>query len=256
VVIIDNSINEINFNQFRDVEVISLGANFGIASAQNIGIQFALDNGADIFIFFDQDSEIGNGFIEKLIAPMDLISPMVTTPVFYDKYTGYRFPSFKLSKYGFISKVYNENTNFNIDLMISSGSATNRLTIDMVGLMNEDYFIDFVDIEWGLRCRAQNIPIIVVSDAKMLHSIGDNSIDLKFIRLFIHSPIRTYYKIRNSFLFFSNFNVPFVLGLKEIISAIVHNFLLTFFVDNKKAHVFICLKAIKDGILGVKGKKI
>jgi rhamnosyltransferase len=88
----------------------------------------------------------------------------------------------------------------------------------------------------------------------MIHAIGDKSIDLKIFRLFVHSPKRTYYKVRNSFLFIKSENVPLILGIKEIISALFHNFLVIFFVKNKKEYLIIFFKAIKDGINGKKGR--
>ena len=256
VVLVDNSLDSslkgiVNNN----IELIELGDNLGIAKAQNIGIQFAIKQNADIFIFFDQDSEIENGFLESLISPLNLSEPLVTTPVFFDKRDGFRFPSYRLNKFGLLRIVIENNSNYFVDVMISSGSATNRKTIELVGLMNEDYFIDFVDTEWSLRCKSKNVPIKVISNAKMIHAIGEKSIDLKLMRLFIHSPTRTYYKVRNSILFLNNKNVPFLLGIKEIASALVHNFIIIFIVSNKVQYINNYFEAIVDGIKGKKGKK-
>ena len=256
IVLVDNSFNScLNDMVNQNIELIQLGDNLGIAKAQNIGIQHAIKQSADIFVFFDQDSEIENSFLQNLIAPFSLSKALVTSPVFYDKSQGFRFPSYRLSKYGLFKKVIDTNGNYNVDVIISSGSATNRKTIELVGLMNEDYFIDFVDTEWSLRCKSKNVPIKVISNAKMIHAIGEKSIDLKVLRLFVHSPARTYYKVRNSFLFFSSKNVPLLLGIKEIASALLHNFLIIFFVKNKKEYCVSYIKALLDGIQEKKGRK-
>jgi len=122
-------------------------------------------------------------------------------------------------------------------------------------LMDEDYFIDFVDTDFFLRCRAKNISMVIVPNAVMLHSVGERTINLLLIRLFVHSDIRTYYKVRNSFLFFRKKHVPFLIGIKEILSALVHNFLILFFVENKMSHFSNYLFAIYDGFMNKKGKK-
>ena len=256
IVLVDNSFNSSLTGIVNDnIELIKLRDNLGIAKAQNIGIQFAIKQNADIFVFFDQDSEIENSFLQNLIAPLSQSTTLVTSPIFFDKSQGFRFPSYSLSKYGLLKKVIDTNGDYNVDVIISSGSATNRKTIELVGLMNEDYFIDFVDTEWSLRCKSKNVPIKVISNAKMIHAIGEKSIDLKIFRLFVHSPTRTYYKVRNSFLFLNNKNVPFLLGIKEIASALVHNFIIIFIVSNKVQYINNYFGAIVDGIKGKKGKK-
>lgn len=256
VVIVDNSFNSSLTGIVNDnIELIQLGDNLGIAKAQNIGIQFAIKQNADIFVFFDQDSEIENGFLQNLTVPFSLSLALVTTPIFFDKSNEFRFPSYRLTKFGLLKKVIDTYGDYNVDIIISSGSATNKKTIELVGLMNEDYFIDFVDIEWSLRCKSKNVPIKVISNAKMIHAIGDKSIDFKIIRLFVHSPVRTYYKIRNSFLFFRNKNVPVLLGIKEIASALIHNFIILFFVNDKAKYFRNYCEGVFDGIFGKVGKK-
>ena len=183
---------------------------------------------------------------------------MVVSPVFFDKKDGFRFPSYRLNRFGLLKSMVStfDESFYDVDVIISSGSAATKETFDIVGLMNEDYFIDFVDTEWSLRCRAKGIPIKVVPSAIMKHSIGDKSIDLKIMRIFIHSPLRSYYKVRNSFLFFKNKNVPLMMGFKEIFSALIHNFVIIIVSENKSEYLKNYFKAIKDGLFGITGKKI
>jgi rhamnosyltransferase len=259
VILVDNTENCYieNILNSLDVELIRLNENLGIAKAQNIGITLAIEKGAEIVVFFDQDSEIENDFIRKLTYKMGNNVPEVVSPVFYDKNIGFKFPSYRLNKFGLLKQfdVADDRTEYEVDVVISSGSAVSKVAFDIVGLMNEDYFIDFVDTEWSLRCRAKGIPIRVIPSAIMKHSIGDKSIDLKFMRIFIHSPLRSYYKVRNSFLFYRCRHVPFLFGMKEIVSALVHNFLIVFIVSGKWDYMKIYFQAIRDGLLGRVGKK-
>jgi rhamnosyltransferase len=241
-----------------DVYLISLNENCGIAKAQNIGIKLAIEKGAEIIVFFDQDSIIENDFIPVLTKPLKINQPMVVSPIFYDKEHGFRFPSYYLNKFGLLNKIDFKGNDaiYAVDVIISSGSAATTKVFDIVGLMNEDYFIDFVDTEWSLRCRSKGIPIIVNPQAKMIHAIGDKSINMYFIRLFVHSSLRSYYKVRNSFLFMRNENVPLLMGLKEIASALVHNLLVILFVEEKNKYAMSYFIAVRDGLLNRKGKKI
>lgn len=259
VILIDNSedcyIKELSKNW--DVELIDLNENCGIAKAQNIGIRYAIEKNAEILVFFDQDSEIDNYFIPNLTSALIKNKPMVFSPIFYDKDHGFRFPSYKLNRFGLLKQieVADNDEVYTADVIISSGSGATKEVFDIVGFMNEDYFIDFVDTEWSLRCHSKGIPILVNPKAKMIHAIGDRSINLYFIRLFVHSPLRSFYKVRNSFLFIRNVDVPFLMGLKEIVSALVHNFLIILFVKEKKMYLGNYFQAICDGLLNKKGKK-
>jgi rhamnosyltransferase len=259
VILVDNS--EVSYiaemSNSLGVELIRLNENLGIAKAQNIGIRLAIENKAEIITFFDQDSEIENDFINNLIGPLKRNRPMVVSPVFFDRKYGFRFPSYKLNRFGLLKEIENRpnETAYDVDVIISSGSAATKEVFEIVGLMNEEYFIDFVDTEWSLRCKNKGVPIKVVPSAIMKHSIGDKSIDLKFMRIFIHSPLRSYYKVRNSFLFYRCRHVPFLFGMKEIVSALTHNFLAIFVVGHRWDYVRNYFEAIRDGLVGRKGKK-
>jgi rhamnosyltransferase len=259
VILVDNSevcyIEEMS--NCLGLELISLNENLGIAKAQNIGIRLAIENKAEIIAFFDQDSEIENDFIPNLIRPLKRNQPMVVSPVFFDRKYGFRFPSYKLNRFGLLKEIENspDEIPYDVDVIISSGSAATKEVFDIVGLMNEEYFIDFVDTEWSLRCKNKCIPIKVVPSAIMKHSIGDKSIDLKFMRIFIHSPLRSYYKVRNSFLFYRSRHIPFLLGMKEVVSALIHNFMTIFVVRHKGDYVKNYFQAVRDGLLGRVGKK-
>ncbi|MCH5686541.1 glycosyltransferase [Niabella sp. W65] len=83
-VLIDNS--EEHSKNVKDellgCKVIIQGENIGIARAQNVGITYALAEKADVLIFFDQDSEIQDGFIRNLLKPIVIEKPMIVAPIF------------------------------------------------------------------------------------------------------------------------------------------------------------------------------
>lgn len=259
IILVDNTENCYieRFKQHPSISLISCNENIGIAKAQNLGIKYAIEKNADVLVFFDQDSKIDDFFISQLTNPFIKNQPMVVAPVFYDKAQGFRFPNYRLNRWGLLKelKCLDNNEIYHVDMIISSGSAVSKEVFNIVGLMNEDYFIDYVDTEWILRCRSKNIPILVNPKAKMIHSIGEKSINLHFIRLFVHGHVRSYYKIRNSFLFMKSKHVPVLMGIKEVISALLHNFLIIFFVKKKYQFIKNYLQAVKDGLLNKKGKK-
>ncbi|MCV5604459.1 glycosyltransferase, partial [Escherichia coli] len=82
------------------VHLICLGRNEGIAKAQNIGIRYSLEKGAEKIIFFDQDSRIRNEFIKKLSCYMDNENAKIAGPVFIDRDKSHYYPICNIKKNG------------------------------------------------------------------------------------------------------------------------------------------------------------
>lgn len=259
VILIDNSEKCYleNLNELNECTLINAGGNTGIAHAQNIGITRAINNGAEVIVFFDQDSTINSDFLPLLVAPLKLGTPGVVSPVYYEHGTEFEYPSFSLGQFGLAKPVYVDSnvTPYSVDIVISSGTAVTVETFEMAGLMDEDLFIDFVDTEWCLRCRRKNIPIQVVPKATMEHAIGHGSIKLYFLTVIIHSPVRCYYQIRNCFLLFRKDSVPLLFAARETAAVFLNKLLLLFFVKNKLIYISNYFLATLHGIMGVGGKK-
>lgn len=258
VVVVDNTeLSTLAHYLDMKAKVISYNANLGIAKAQNEGIAWARSHGADIIVFFDQDSRIEKNFISELTKPLVSTKPQVVAPVFFDIDKGYEYPSMRFNKIGLLKAIKRPEGElpFEVDVIISSGSAATVSTFDVVGVMDERYFIDYVDTEWSIRCKAKGVSIKVVPKAIMKHAIGEKSINFFIMRSFIHTPIRCYYKIRNSFIFLRNENVPLLMRVKEILMGFVHHTLLLLFVKNKMIYAKNYFIATLHGISGVTGKK-
>jgi rhamnosyltransferase len=82
---------------------------------------------------------------------------------------------------------------------IASGKVLKVSTLDKIGLMNEELFIDWVDLEWCWRARARGFKIIGNADVIIKHQLGEISIDLFFREVNLRSPMRHYYITRNAF---------------------------------------------------------
>ena len=256
-IIVDNSEkNQVRIEMVSEhSKVISLGYNQGIAAAQNRGIEYALSIGAEIIGFFDQDSNADARLIQKLSAYIEKNEKCVVAPLALEKDTLKEYPAQNLNKIGYPQDVFVKGmkTPKKVDIVISSGMMTTATVLCKVGNYDEDYFIDFVDIEWCLRCKKANIPIYVLPDAVLLHKIGNENVSIEGMEITLHSPLRTYYKVRNSFLLMHKKN-GFVFSARQIFPAIIHNFLLICRVNNKKSYLKYYFTGLIHGICGVRGK--
>lgn len=236
-------------------KILSLHGNAGIAAAQNAGIRYACGQGAEIIAFFDQDSRIDGGLLKILEKNLKLLGECVVVPVAVDLETGEEYPVQRLGKLGYPKDLYVKGAKqaAEADLVISSGTMTTADIFRKAGIFDEDFFIDFVDIEWCLRCRRAGIPIYVIPEAVLQHKIGSEEIHTEGMTITVHSPVRTYYKVRNSFLLFRK-KAGLVFTVRQMLPALLHNFLLLFHVKEKGSYLKYYIKGIGHGIIGVRGR--
>ncbi|MEY8215934.1 MAG: glycosyltransferase family 2 protein [Colwellia sp.] len=256
-VVVDNSPNQVLLDlSLSEDHIIYNSQNVGIAKAQNLGIEAALNQDADFICFFDQDSKIPTNFYSDMIYGKDPKVHSVYCPVVVDEKTGQELPSFKLSKLGLPEKIYNKNSikNVSVDLAISSGSVVSSNTFRITGLMDDKLFIDLVDFEWCFRCIHHNIPIVCIPTVQLLHSIGDRESKVPFGGS-VHSPFRTYYKTRNPFYLLTKFHIPFLYSFKLILSSNIQLFLSVVFGQNRRQHFQSGYKGIRDGLIFLTNRK-
>lgn len=241
------------------VTVIGMGRNAGVAEGFNAGIRRSIESGAECVVLFDQDSDPADGFIGTLVAHLDPERPGVAAPVARDRSTGREYPSRRIGSMGRSVNVFagaeKNDERVPVDIVISSGTAITTPAFSLAGMMDESFFIDFVDVEWCLRARACGVPIHIVPGAVMEHSIGDAMVraPLGLYRGLLHSPFRTYYKIRNSFLLFRKPHTPFLFGAHQILSALVHHAIQLLFVSQRRAYLRSYVRGVYHGVTGVTG---
>ncbi|MCS2156063.1 rhamnosyltransferase [Scandinavium sp. H11S7] len=246
--VIDNSPYEIT--EFTPERYKWLGGNKGIAQAQNDGILLALELNYPYIIFFDQDSNIQEDFVIKLLMEMKKNSYPICAPVFFDEKYGFEYAITDIDAKGNRRKIFSDGKRetFTSSVAISSGTLVKANLFESVGLMDSRLFIDYVDTEWCLRCFQQGISINIIPSARMYHSIGDNSLKLGRFRVPIHSAVRRYYRTRNSIHLLRYKHVPKKMAFRELIFSIIHNIILTVALLNI-SYLKMSYFAIVDGVL-------
>lgn len=185
-------------------EVIRLGDNYGIARAQNVGIERARANGSDYVLLLDQDSVPAYDMVATLLDALSVkeaegfkvacVGPRYTDSRKRDASPFVRLEGLRLKR----QICSNAAAIIDVDFLIASGCLIPISTIDAVGDMVEQMFIDYVDIEWGLRAQVKGYQSYGVCGALMEHALGDESIAFGRRHVPIHSPLRHYYHVRNA----------------------------------------------------------
>lgn len=233
-----------------------IGENIGIAAAQNMGISIALSNGAKAIVFFDQDSVVSDDLINILYSPILEGKSKICVPIYKNARGNFFYQIVKCNSIGLRNKItpYMGMEDFYTNIAISSGSMISSDIFSIIGEMDETLFIDHVDTEWFLRAASKGYRALVVTNAIMEHTIGDKFIDLKIMKIPVHSPIRRYYRVRNAFLLLKYKHVPKLLAFREIVFSFIHQLIILIFSKRKREYILYFCKAICDGINNITGK--
>lgn len=258
IIIVDNgSANIDDFLFPAKVELIKLNENKGIAKATNIGLKRAIELKADFVITSDQDSVYPDDYIEnflKAYSEYDEKNIAAYVPVFYEKNSQEIKPVY-VKKHGFIKKVQQKNDVKFVYQTIASGMIIKVSSLQTVGFMNENLFIDSVDFEWGWRVAYCGKKILSVSNLKLTHSLGDKNQKIMNKDISVHSLQRYYYITRNTaYLAFHSPYISFSIKLQLFAKSILYIFGYSLLSKPHFTTFKILVKAFCDGINKKLGK--
>ncbi|MFT6053240.1 MAG: GT2 family glycosyltransferase [Roseivirga sp.] len=204
VIVVDNSQIGDDTGLYRQsydkVKVINVKENLGFAGGNNVGIKQA--NGDYLFLL-NNDTEIKNGTIETLldcfISPnIAAISPVIK---YYDAPDKIQFAGFTEINTitGRNELIHSKPENCKtLSSPYFHGAAVMipKFVIDQCGLMPENYFLYYEELDWSRRFVDRGFEILVCLEAEILHkesiSTGKNS------------PLKVYYQTRNRIHFMNS----------------------------------------------------
>ncbi|WP_104117060.1 glycosyltransferase [Arthrobacter sp. B1805] len=183
-------------------DVVRRDTNDGIAVTLNAGIFRARsDHGAEWILTLDQDTALVPGYVEQLLATARaaLQAGLPVGSVSYAEQNGR--PVARLGTEQGFDLAYDP---------MQSGLLLPVSTLDTVGGLREDLFIDWVDTEFNERVRAAGLLTIVAAGTNLDHSLGAmRRLTVlgrplmrhgKQLSVAYHPPFRTYYMSRNAVL--------------------------------------------------------
>lgn len=240
-------------------EIIELSENTGIAAAQNRGIARALDLGASHILLSDHDSLPGPDMVRQLLDAMvedpDLgaVGPLVAEDrMGCDQlvYVARRWSPKRATPAEIQQKT------LDVAFLIASGCLISVPALDAVGMMNEEMFIDHVDLEWGLRARRAGYLLAAVPGARLHHSLGDKVVHLPRRKqpVHVHAPFRNYYLMRNTIYLVKSDLMPWRWRLRYCYWAAKYAAFNAFMIDHRSERQEMLWRGLRDGILGRMGR--
>jgi rhamnosyltransferase len=251
VVVVSNSASDGFLSKVSEINSVALlnnRNNVGLATALNLGIQYAFEDcGADFVALLDQDSLPPPGLISSLVAEALEINNLKLACI------GPKLVDKKAEGAAYV--INNTQNNVSKPRSIpTSGSVISKEAFRIIGPMLEGLFIDGIDHEWCLRAYSKGYVVKVSDRLKMVHNMGD--IGINFFGQFkpIHlSPVRHYYIIRNALYLSKLSYLPLRWRASELIKTVRRALVYLAISKDKPKTMRSIYLAVIDGLKGQLG---
>ncbi|KVF19103.1 glycosyltransferase family 2 protein [Burkholderia vietnamiensis] len=240
------------------IHYLANGANRGIATALNQGIDRLKRASCTCALLFDQDSEPSERLLTELPKVLSVERGRnnrvaLIGPAYEDRRLGgvapfVRFAYLKLKRIQPIGQQPVE-----VDFLITSGSCLNLAVWSDVGPMDESLFIDFVDLEWCVRARSKGYAVLGVPALRLSHELGGEPVQVFGRRYPGHGPVRHYYLFRNAVALIRRGYVPWTWKSTELAKMPVRLVIYGLFMRPRWAHLKMSLLGIWHGFIGRTG---
>lgn len=238
--------------KITEVEVIGDGQNIGLAAAQNLGLREAETQGCEFACLFDQDSMPSNTMISDLAESHLKLSEqhgsdkIVVAPNCFDPRNGENYPG--TVYYGpFLKRVPIEQKFQSVSFVMASGSFFSLKALDRQFMLDQ-FFIDYVDLEWCFRLGRNDWSFYIAKDALMDHSVGDHRVRILGRNVSLHSPMRRYYLTRNCMFMVRMKYVPMSFKLRELMLVFLRFLVSLTQSKSKLQHLKYFAKGLFDGL--------
>jgi rhamnosyltransferase len=225
----------------------------GLAGAYNKGAEVLLAQQCDLIFLLDQDSDVDASFFARMMEAATGLSTdtFLIGPKIYEIELqkcmpvippGKRFPK--------PSRIDDQTVGlFPTLCIISSGSAISAAAYRKLGAFREDYFIEYIDVEYSLRASSRNVPVYMNAAVTLRQTNGRIE---RHGKLFTtnHAASRRYYIARNTVhclnLYRSHWGLHWFSGLMAI-----HQAMLVLLFDSQKLKKLTAIACgYLDGMLG------
>lgn len=259
VLVIDNTPqvdNAMLFSSIKNAKYIANKENLGLSMAFNRCLQFDECKNSDYIVFFDQDTHIVENQIERLVSDFETLEKNFKVgcvgPLYFEKNMQLSLGKDKDSRSA-------GNNCFTVHAMITSSMVTKYSILEDAGFWNENYFLDYADLELGWRLEHKGYTNFVSANVQMEHKLGDYNKPLyyplkhKYLHIVIHSPVRVYYQVREGHKALHCRYLPKTYR-PVLIKALIARFVVrVLYIKEKQKTIKYTFLGFIDGIRGVNG---
>ena len=191
---LEENVMPLSGNELSHITLLPQKENLGFAGGNNVGIQWALDNGFDYVYFHNNDGFVAANFLEPLIDVMEknkTVGEVQSLLMLYPEtdLLNSSGNSFHYLGLGFCNNLRVKKDSVKLEKVYetsySSGAAV-LMRSDLLrqyGLWDHDFFMYHEDIEYSFRLKIAGYKIMVASDSLFYHkySFGRNQVKFYYI---------------------------------------------------------------------------
>jgi rhamnosyltransferase len=240
-----------SISRLPSVELIRNPVNSGIARALNQGVEAAIGLGAIWLLTLDQDAAPGPDIVGIAGQTFETYPQPRRIAVIGSTSTGdLALPTRSASR----GRPWIET-----NAVITAGSFVSLPVLRHIGGFREDFFIDYVDIEFCLRARAKGYRIVVSPTPGMTHKIGQPTlrwIGPRAVTPTNHPAARRYYITRNRFIVWRRYcrTDPGYIA-RDMLASQRELVKLLLFEENRVEKLRSMIAGMVDGSRGVTGRR-
>ena len=213
IIVVDNRSDDPTvgdlLGKFPDVELLQAGENLGYAGGNNVGIRRALERGADYVLLLNNDTRVDAAILRELVSfwkanpgcgSLGCRIVLADRPGILQHLGGFvGFEPFRGYHKG-DGLVDHGDYPPAVECDYNTGCAlfTSREVLEVQGLLSEDYFLYWEDMDFGLRLKKAGLRNFCVTAAVVYHKVSASQAGGRH-------PLRYYYTARNRMLIAQRF---------------------------------------------------
>ena len=189
-------------------ELLCLTVNHGYAEGNNIGLRQLLATTVDAVLILNNDTVVDASMMSRLVGELQsdpevgMVGPAVwcldAPDLLFAAGSFVRWSQAELEHRGMFRSadmVAIPETPQHVDFLVGCGIMVTRRCLETIGLLDSAYYLNYEDVEWGVRARRHGFAVALVPQAVMWHKVSAT--------LGLASAANTYYMTRNGLRFFA-----------------------------------------------------
>ncbi|HZD55886.1 MAG TPA: glycosyltransferase family 2 protein [Anaerolineales bacterium] len=179
----DGSVDSLRQRFSTDIQIIQNRQNLGYARGSNLGIQQALEKGAEWVLLINNDTLVSTSFLRELenvvenYGKFDIIGPLI---LHYDQPERIWFLGDRLipgtlmthSLYRGKAEQASYSQIFPVDFLTGCAMLVNRKVFEKVGFLDTELFMYGEDVDFCWRARSAGFRLAAAPRAKMWHKVS------------------------------------------------------------------------------------
>jgi GT2 family glycosyltransferase len=218
----DNSVEVISY-AFPQVCLIEKEDNVGFAAGSNIGLEKAIELGADYMFLLNNDTVVASDVLTILVghAERDEMVGIVGPTIYYHREPDQVWKvggtidglgrASDLGKRRPLDGVDGESQE--VDFVTGCAMLVKRGVVELVGLIDPRFFIYYEELDWCMRAKRAGFRVLYVPRAAVWHK---TDLDAR-----MHSPRVAYLMARNRLLFLEKLGSPSPVILLHVVQMLL-----------------------------------